>query len=86
MQYKYQPLPDTSRGGFSIRLLHLMPTRGLQNSKLLICRLVETEIPEAGPEDFGSLEPTPRRVKYQALSYTWGLPVLSQSLGTRGRR
>ncbi|KAL7803302.1 HET domain-containing protein [Trichoderma aethiopicum] len=84
MEYKYRPLPATSRGSFFIRLLHLMPTRDLQNPNLLVCRLVETAIPDASPEDVGPLEPSSRGVKYQALSYTWGLPVFSHSLHVIG--
>ncbi|EGR46293.1 uncharacterized protein TRIREDRAFT_123278, partial [Trichoderma reesei QM6a] len=74
------PRLATSRGIFSIRLLHLMPTRDVGNGDLLICRLVETEIPDVNPEEGGPTEPNPRSVKYQALSYTWGSPVYSHLL------
>ncbi|KAH0496015.1 hypothetical protein TgHK011_009536 [Trichoderma gracile] len=84
MDYKYRPLPATSRGTFSIRLLHLIPTCQLQDDNLLICRLVETEVPDDNPEEGGPPEPNPRSVKYHALSYTWGPPVFSHSLQVLG--
>ncbi|TFB00853.1 hypothetical protein CCMA1212_007545 [Trichoderma ghanense] len=84
MYYKYRPLSTTSRGSFSIRLLYLIPTRDLQDTDLLICRLVETDIPDANFEEGGPPQPNPRSVKYQALSYTWGLPVFSHALHVVG--
>ncbi|PTB62714.1 hypothetical protein BBK36DRAFT_1097415, partial [Trichoderma citrinoviride] len=80
MSYKYRPLSATSCGTFPIRLLHLIPTHDLQDSAFLICRLVETEIPDAKVEEGGPRESNSRSPKYQALSYTWGLPVFSRSL------
>ncbi|KAJ4858106.1 heterokaryon incompatibility protein (HET) domain-containing protein [Trichoderma breve] len=67
MNYKYSPLSAASRGTFSIRLLHLLPTCNSQPDGSLSCRLVETKIVD-------------RSLDTSALSYTWGLPIFSHSL------
>lgn len=80
MSYKYSPLSVTSRGIFSIRLLHLLPAHDTQDSAPLKCHLVETEITDGSSNGFDSNETKVAHVKYQALSYTWGEPVFSHSL------
>ncbi|KAI9771595.1 MAG: hypothetical protein M1840_001810 [Geoglossum simile] len=82
MKYEYAPLsiqPGDSRGVFSIRLLHLLPSTD-RNAKLE-CQLVETQIPDFLRGQSG--HSTPRRsthVQYQALSYVWGEPEFPKSL------
>ncbi|KAI9867004.1 MAG: hypothetical protein M1813_000402 [Trichoglossum hirsutum] len=79
MKYEYAPLsiqPGDSKGMFSIRLLHLLPST--DRDARLECQLVETQIP-----DYLHGHSTPRRsthVQYQALSYTWGEPEFPKSL------
>ncbi|KAM0263917.1 hypothetical protein ACHAQJ_000952 [Trichoderma viride] len=73
MSYQYKSLSATSRGIFSIRLLHLLPAQG---SASLNCHLVETEIADYDSGEFGYN----KAERYQALSYTWGLPVFPHSL------
>ncbi|KAL6694347.1 HET domain-containing protein [Trichoderma pleuroticola] len=80
MNYKYSPLSATSRGTFSIRLLHLMPTCDSQADGSLSCRLVETKIVERSLDTFVHNKREQAHVKYQALSYTWGLPQFTHSL------
>ncbi|KAL7934749.1 heterokaryon incompatibility domain-containing protein [Trichoderma chlorosporum] len=79
MKYEYSPLSSAARGTFSIRLLHLMPGDS-QDDGPLRCRLVETEIVHHSPDRPICNETGWTHVKYQALSYTWGLPVFSHSL------
>src|SRR5437762_5991839 len=83
MKYEYAPLsiqPGDSRGVFSIRLLHLLPSA--DRDAMLECQLVETQIPDYIRGQSGHSS-TPRRsthVQYQALSYTWGAPEFPKSL------
>ncbi|RFU76007.1 het-domain-containing [Trichoderma arundinaceum] len=80
MNYKYKPLSAASRGIFSIRLLHLLPAYDAQFNAPLNCHLVETEVAEYNPDELEPKKIEVDRVKYQALSYTWGLPVFSHLL------
>ncbi|KAL7953428.1 HET domain-containing protein [Trichoderma compactum] len=80
MNYKYSPLSATSRGTFSIRLLHLMPTCDSPADGSLSCRLVETKIVDRSLDTFVHDKREEAHVKYQALSYTWGLPLFTHSL------
>ncbi|KAL7798917.1 HET domain-containing protein [Trichoderma afarasin] len=80
MDYKYSPLSGASRGIFSIRLLHLLPTCDSQADDSLSCRLVETKIVDRSLDPCVHNKREQAHVKYQALSYTWGLPEFTHSL------
>ncbi|KAL7906557.1 HET domain-containing protein [Trichoderma velutinum] len=80
MSYKYSPLSATSCDTFSIRLLHLMPACDSRADGSLSCRLVETKIADRSLDTFVHNKTEQAHVKYQALSYTWGLPQFSKSL------
>ncbi|UKZ55786.1 hypothetical protein TrVGV298_009610 [Trichoderma virens] len=60
-----------------------MPVCDSQDDDSLSCRLVETEITDHSSNESMCNETGQSHVKYQALSYTWGLPVFSHSLQIR---
>ncbi len=81
MKYEYAQLsiqPGDSRRVFSIRLLHLQPSR--DRDAKLECRLVETQIPDYDYLCQQSTNTAHIKCEYQALSYTWGEPQFPQSL------
>jgi hypothetical protein len=78
MKYKYAPLsPDDQSGLFAIRLLHLLPETDRDSS--LRCQLIEAHIPGYRKRKSTTSQGA-RHVQYQALSYTWGEPVFTETL------
>lgn len=81
MKYEYSQLsiqPGDSRGVFSIRLLHLLPSADPEAR--LRCRLVETQIADRQRGKPAAHAVGAPHAQYQALSYTWGEPVFPKTL------
>ncbi|KAK4073208.1 uncharacterized protein Triagg1_5488 [Trichoderma aggressivum f. europaeum] len=57
-----------------------MPTCDSPADGSLSCRLVETKIVDRSLDTFVHNKKEQAHVKYQALSYTWGLPIFTHSL------